>query len=47
MNDAASVGDDDDAPRWVKAFMLVLVLLLVAVIAALLAGGHGPGIHWP
>jgi hypothetical protein len=49
MNDAAPRGDDDgdDTPRWVKAFLLVLVLLLVVVLAAFLAGGHGPGIHWP
>jgi hypothetical protein len=40
-----------DTPRWVKVFGLVAAIIVVLlVLIALLAGGHGPGRHtqsWP
>ena len=44
-----TIGDDPGdvgMPAWVKAFLVVGVLVvLVLVIAALSGGGHGPGRH--
>ena len=33
------------APRWVKAFGLIALALVVLVVILMLAGGHGPGDH--
>lgn len=41
--------DDGDTggPRWVKVFVVLFLLLILLVVVALLAGGHGPGVHTP
>lgn len=56
--DSARAGGDDlgtapdaepttGAPRWVKAFAVIALVLVVLVVVLLLAGGgnHGPGRH--
>jgi hypothetical protein len=48
--DDLSVGPDGESttgtPRWVKAFGLIAVMLVVLLLViALLRGGHGPGRH--
>ena len=43
-------GSAPGAPRWVKVFgiiALILILLVVALMATGLGGGHGPGRHLP
>ncbi len=40
--------DDHRTPRWVRAFMVVGLVLVVVFIGLKLAGGdHGPGRHSP
>jgi hypothetical protein len=34
-------------PRWVKAFGLVVIVLILLVCIMMLVGGHGPGAHTP
>lgn len=34
-------------PRWVKVFVLVVILLLVVAIMLVAGGDHGPGRHAP
>jgi hypothetical protein len=35
-------------PRWVKVFLIVAILLIVAFVVTKLAGvDHGPGLHGP
>jgi hypothetical protein len=35
-------------PRWVKVFLIVVIVLVVALVVSFLAGvGHGPGLHTP
>jgi hypothetical protein len=35
-------------PRWVKVFLIVAILLVVAFVMTKLAGvQHGPGLHGP
>jgi hypothetical protein len=35
-------------PRWVKVFLIVLILVVVAFVISFLAGvRHGPGLHGP
>jgi hypothetical protein len=51
-NETAATGSGDRSttrtPRWVKAFGIVLAVLVVIFIAGLLiGGGHGPGRHLP
>lgn len=38
-------GTATGTPRWAKAFGIVLVILILAVGAMSLLGGHGPGAH--
>lgn len=40
-------GEDTGVPRWVKVFVVLFLLLVLLVVVALLAGGHGPGVHTP
>ena len=35
------------APRWVKVFGILALVLVVVVAVLLLSGGHGPGRHTP
>lgn len=32
-------------PRWVKCFVVALIVLLLVLIAMIMHGGHGPGAH--
>lgn len=36
---------DSRAPRWVRVFVIVLILLGVLVLALQFTGDHGPGRH--
>lgn len=36
-----------DTPRWVKIAGALLLILLLLTVGMLLAGGHGPGAHYP
>jgi hypothetical protein len=35
-------------PRWVKVFLIIMMLLVLVLVVSLLAGvRHGPGLHTP
>lgn len=34
-------------PRWVKVFLVLVLLLVLLGVVLLLTGGHGPGMHTP
>jgi len=40
-----NIGPPAAMPRWVKAFGIVVLLSTLAMVAMLVAGGHGPGMH--
>ena len=42
-------GDDTRTPRWVKAFGIITLLVVLVFVVLMLAGGgdHGPGRHFP
>jgi hypothetical protein len=45
-SEAPDLGSPTRAPRWVKVFgIIAVVLVLLFVISALAGGGHGPGRH--
>jgi hypothetical protein len=51
-DDAAGVGPGrgptTGMPRWVKAFLIIAIVLVLAIVVSFLAGvGHGPGLHTP
>ena len=39
--------EDAGAPRWVRVFVAVLVVLGLLFVVLHLRGGHGPGRHLP
>lgn len=41
----ADNGNDSGTPRWVKTSAIVTGVLVVAVVAMMLSGHHGPGRH--
>lgn len=41
------VGEEAGTPRWVKAFVVLALLLVLLAAAVMLTGGHGPGVHVP
>lgn len=43
----ARAGDPPPRPRWVKVSGVLLAVLVLAVVAMVLFGGHGPGRHGP
>jgi hypothetical protein len=45
-NPAAAVSRTD-TPRWVKIAGALTLILFLLTVAMLLAGGHGPGAHYP
>lgn len=40
-----SDNDDTRTPRWVKAFVIFAIILLVLFLILMITGGHGPGRH--
>lgn len=40
-------GSPPGMPLWVKAFVIVAILLVLGAVVLLLLGGHGPAIHTP
>ena len=40
-------GPTSSAPRWVKVFGIITLILIVLLVIMLLIGGHGPGRHRP
>jgi hypothetical protein len=41
-------GSTSGMPRWVKVFMIIVIVLVLAFVVSLLAGvRHGPGLHSP
>jgi hypothetical protein len=51
-DDATSVGPGrgptTGLPRWVKVFLIIAIVLVLAFVVSFLAGvGHGPGLHTP
>ena len=46
--DEAAQGSRAGMPRWVKVFLVIAMVLVVAFVGTKLAGvRHGPGLHGP
>jgi len=43
--DGPALGSTTGAPRWVKVFGVIALVLVLLVVILLLVGGHGPGRH--